>query len=103
MASPPRIGSIGDAYDNAFAETTIGLFKTEPILRRRPWRTRDQVELSALEYVDWYNHRRPHRAAADLPSAEFQNLYDPNQTRPTQTATQPIWPLSNPVRFIAAS
>jgi putative transposase len=84
------VGTVGDAYDNALAETTIGLFKTELIHRRGPWRTRDQIELATLEYVDWYNHRRPHRAAADLPPAEFENLYDPNQTRLTQTATQPI-------------
>jgi putative transposase len=84
------VGSIGDAYDNALAETTIGLFKTELIHRRGPWQTRDQVELATLEYVDWYNHRRPHTAAADLPPAEFENLYDPNQTRLTEAATQPM-------------
>jgi putative transposase len=84
------VGSVGDAYDNALAETTIGLFKNELIHRRGPWQTRDQVELATLEYVDWYNHRRPHRAAADLPPAEFENLYDPNQTRLTEAATQPM-------------
>jgi putative transposase len=84
------VGSVGDAYDNALAETTIGLFKTELIHRRGPWRTRDQIELATLEYVDWYNHRRPHSAAADLPPAEFENLYDPNQTRLTEAATQPV-------------
>jgi len=83
------VGSVGDAYDNALAETTIGLYKTELIHRRGPWRTRDQVELATLEYIDWYNHRRPHSGAADLPPAEFETLYDPNQTRPTQAATQP--------------
>jgi len=50
------VGSVGDAYDNALAETTIGLFKTELIHSQGPWRTRNQVELATLEYVDWYNH-----------------------------------------------
>jgi putative transposase len=82
------VGSVGDAFDNALAETTIGLYKTELIRRRGPWRTCDQVELATLEYVDWYNHRRPHQAAADLPPAEFENLYDPQQTRLTEAASQ---------------
>jgi putative transposase len=82
------VGSVGDAYDNALAETTIGLYKTELIRRQGPWRTCDQVELATLEYIDWYNHRRPHKAAADLPPAEFETLYDPQQTRLTEAASQ---------------
>jgi putative transposase len=83
------VGSVGDAYDNALAESTIGLYKTELIRRQGPWRTCDQVELATLEWVDWYNHRRPHTAAADLPPADFEALYDPSQTRLTEAATQP--------------
>lgn len=83
------VGSVGDAYDNALAETTIGLYKTELIRRLGPWRTCDQVELATLEYVDWHNHRRPHTAAADLPPADFEAIYDHNQTRQTQAASQP--------------
>jgi putative transposase len=82
------VGSVGDAFDNALAETTIGLYKTELIRRQGPWRTCDQVELATLEYVDWYNHRRPHEAAADLPPAEFETLYDPHQTRLDEAASQ---------------
>lgn len=82
------VGSVGDAYDNALAGSTIGLFKTELIHRQGPWRGRDQVELATLEWVDWYNHRRPHSAAADLPPAEFEALYDLNQTRLIEAATQ---------------
>ena len=82
------VGSVGDAYDNALAESTIGLFKNELIHRKGPWRGRDQVELATLEWVDWYNHRRPHSAAADLPPADFEALYDLNQTRLTEAATQ---------------
>jgi len=52
------VGSVGDSYDNALAETLIGLFKTEVIHRRGPWRTIDDVEYATLEWVDWFNHRR---------------------------------------------
>jgi len=54
----PSVGSVGDSYDNALAETIIGLFKTEVIHRRGPWRTLDAVEYATLEWVDWFNHRR---------------------------------------------
>jgi putative transposase len=74
------IGSVGDGYDNALAETTIGLYKTELINRRRPWKTIDRVELATLEWVDWYNHRRLHGACEGLPPAEFE------QTREGQSA-----------------
>ena len=68
----PSIGSVGDGYDNALAETTIGLYKTELINRRGPWKTIDQVELATLEWVDWYNHRRLHSACDGLPPVEFE-------------------------------
>jgi len=73
------IGSVGDAYDNALAESTIGLYKTELIRRRGPWKTIDQIELATLEWVDWYNHRRLHGACDRLPPVEYE------QTRATQT------------------
>src|SRR5271165_7274975 len=68
----PSIGSIGDGYDNALAETTIGLYKTELINRNGPWKTIDQVELATLEWVDWYNHRRLHSACDGLPPVEYE-------------------------------
>jgi putative transposase len=71
----PSVGSVGDAYDNALAETEIGLFKTELIRRRGPWRNLDDVELETLEWVDWFNHRRLHTACADLTPAEFEALH----------------------------
>jgi transposase InsO family protein len=52
------VGSRGDSYDNALAETMIGLYKTELIRRRGPWKGIDQVEYATLEWVDWFNHRR---------------------------------------------
>jgi putative transposase len=73
------IGSIGDGYDNAVAESTIGLYKTELINMQGPWKTIEQVELATLEWVDWYNHRRLHGACERLPPAEFE------QTRQTQS------------------
>jgi len=66
------IGSVGDGYDNALAETTIGLYKTELINRQGPWKTIDQVELATLEWVDWYNHKRLHSACEGLPPVEFE-------------------------------
>ncbi|GAY08566.1 mobile element protein [Pseudonocardia sp. N23] len=68
----PSVGTVGDAYDNALAESTIGLFKTELIKPRGPWRTVEQVEIATLEYVDWFNHRRLHSAAGDIPPAELE-------------------------------
>jgi putative transposase len=85
----PSVGTVGDAYDNALAGSTIGLYKTELTKPRGPWKTCDQVELASLEWVDWYNHRRPHTAAADLPPADFEALHDHNQPRLTEAATQP--------------
>lgn len=69
----PSIGSVGDAYDNALAETTIGLYKTELINRQGPWKTLADVELATLEWVDWYNHRRLHSACGDIPPAEYED------------------------------
>ncbi|MFE2280039.1 IS3 family transposase [Streptomyces sp. NPDC059454] len=67
------IGSVGDAYDNALMESTIGLFKTELIKPRRPWKTLSDVELATAEYVDWYNHRRLHGEIGHVPPVEYEN------------------------------
>jgi len=69
------VGSRGDSYDNALAETVVGLYKTELIRRRGPWRSLEQVELATAEWVDWWNQRRLHSADGDLPPAEFEELY----------------------------
>lgn len=68
----PSIGTVGDGYDNALAETTIGLYKAELINRRGPWKTLDEVEFATLEWIDWYNHSRLHSACDRLPPAEFE-------------------------------
>jgi putative transposase len=69
------VGSVGDSYDNAAAESLIGLFKTELIRRRGPWRGLDQVELETLEWVDWFNNRRLHSACGDVPPAEYEQQH----------------------------
>ena len=69
------VGSRGDSYDNALAETVMGLHKTELIRRRGPWRTAEQLELATAKWVDWWNHRRLHGAADNLPPAEYECLY----------------------------
>ncbi|HEX5923661.1 MAG TPA: IS3 family transposase [Baekduia sp.] len=69
------VGSIGDGYDNAVAESTIGLFKTEKINRRGPGKTLADVEIATLEWVDWYNNDRLHAACDRRSPAEYENLY----------------------------
>jgi putative transposase len=78
------VGSRGDSFDNALAETIIGLYKTELIRRRGPWRGLDEVEYATLEWVDWFNHRRLLEPIGHLPPAEFEAAYhrkeDPSRT-----------------------
>lgn len=69
------IGTVGDSYDNALAETINGLYKTELIKPGKPWRTVEQVELATAEWVDWFNHRRLHRYCGDMPPAELEAAY----------------------------
>jgi putative transposase len=71
----PSVGRQGDAYDNALAETIIGLYKTEVIRHRGPWRTIDMVEYATLEWVDWFNHRRLLEPIGDIPPAEREIEY----------------------------
>jgi putative transposase len=67
------IGSVGDAYDNALAESFVDSFKTE-LIADRIWRTRSQLELAIVEYISWFNHERLHESLGDLPPAEFETL-----------------------------
>jgi putative transposase len=71
----PSVGSRGDSYDNALAESVIGLFKTEVIRRRGPWRSLDAVEFATLEWVDWFNHRRLLEPIGYIPPAEYEARY----------------------------
>jgi putative transposase len=69
------VGTTGDSYDNALAETIIGLFKTEVIRRKGPWRNLEMVEFATLEWVDWFNNRRLLEPIGDIPPAEYEDLY----------------------------
>jgi transposase InsO family protein len=71
----PSVGSVGDSYDNALAETIIGLYKTEVIRRNGPWRNIEEVEFATLEWVDWFNHRRLLEPIGNIPPAEFEAVY----------------------------
>lgn len=75
IGAQPSIGSIGDSYDNALAETVNGLYKTEVIRRRGPWRNVDEVELATLEWVTWFNTDRLHSYLGDLPPTEFEAAF----------------------------
>jgi transposase InsO family protein len=70
------VGSVGDSYDNAMAESVIGLFKAEVIHPRGPWRHLDAVEFATLEWVDWFNHRRLLAPIGYVPPAELEQAYD---------------------------
>jgi hypothetical protein len=67
----PTVGSIGDSYDNALAETINGLYKTE-LIHRRSWKSREAVELATLGWVDWFTHRRPLEPIGSIPPAEAE-------------------------------
>lgn len=71
----PSVGSRGDSYDNALAETINGLYKAELIHRRAPWKTRESVELATLEWVAWFNHKRLHSSIGYMPPAEAEANY----------------------------
>jgi len=79
------IGSVGDAYDNALMESTIGLYKTELIKPRRPWKSLSQVELATAEWVDWYNHRRLHGEIGHVPPVEYEANHYMESTKPQVT------------------
>lgn len=83
------VGFRGDSYDNSMAETMFGLYKTELIRNRGPWRGLDDLELATLEWVDWFNHQRIHHELGRVPPAEFEtNYYDQiNSGRQAKTQT----------------
>ena len=74
----PSVGSVGDSYDNALAETINGLYKAE-VIHRRSWRNLEAVELATLNWVDWFNHKRLLGPIGDIPPAEAEALYHQQQ------------------------
>jgi putative transposase len=71
----PSIGTVGDAFDNALAETVVGLYKTELINPQRPWKTVEQVEIATLHYVDWFNNTRLYEENGDIPPVELEQAH----------------------------
>ncbi len=82
----PSVGSVGDSYDNALAESVIGLYKTEVIRHRGPWRQLEAVEFATLEWVDWFNHRRLLGPIGHVPPVEFEQQYYLAPEAPVMTA-----------------
>ena len=83
----PSVGSAGDSYDNALAESIIGLYKAEEIRRRGPWKGVEEVEFATLEWVAWYNTRRLLEPLGYVPPDEFERHYYRHQTTPTALVT----------------
>lgn len=82
----PSVGSVGDSYDNALAETINGLYKAEVIHRRGPWRSFEAVEFATLEWVDWFNHRRLLEPIGNIPPAEAEERYYATLDQPAMAA-----------------
>ena len=81
----PSVGSVGDSYDNALAETLNGLYKAE-VIHRRSWPAREAVELATLIWVDWFNHRRLRSSIGNIPPAEAEAIYHAKVAEQKQAA-----------------
>ena len=77
----PSVGAVGNSYDNALAETINGLYKTELIKPRKPWRAIEDVEVATAEWVHWFNHRRLYEYCGDIPPVELERAYYAQQQR----------------------
>jgi putative transposase len=82
------VGTVGDAYDNALAESFVDTFKTE-LLKDRVWKTRGQLELAVVEWVSWFNHDRLHESLSDIPPVEFEDTYLTNCSTTPPGSSQP--------------
>jgi transposase InsO family protein len=82
----PSVGSVGDSYDNALAETINGLYKAELIHRRGPWKSKEAVELATLEWVHWFNHQRLLQPIGNIPPAEAESNYHRDQASLAEAA-----------------
>ncbi len=71
----PSTGAVGSSYDNALAESIIGLYKTELIKKQRPWKSFDDLEIATAEWVDWFNRRRPFEYCGDLTPVEAETAH----------------------------
>ena len=82
----PSVGRVGDSYDNALAETINGLYKTELIRRRGPWRSFEAVEFATLEWVDWFNQQRLLEPIGNIPTTEAEARYHDALEQPASAA-----------------
>lgn len=82
----PSTGAVGSSYDNALAESVIGLYKTELVKPQRPWKGFDELEIATAEWVDWFNHRRLYEYCGDMPPAELEAAHYAQQ--PTSTLVE---------------
>ena len=102
----PSIGTVADSLDNALAETTNGLYKTECVYgpdAPRPWADVDELELATLAWVHWFNHQRLHGHCGDIPPVEFEAAFcAAHQAAPTGVGNQEPEPPPDPGRFSAA-
>jgi putative transposase len=80
------VPSVGDAYDNAMAESVIGLYKTEVINKQGPWRHRQAVEFATLAWVYWFNNRRLLEPIGNIPPVELEQMYYQEQESKTMVA-----------------
>ena len=81
------IGSVGDSYDNALAESVIGLYKTECVHHEGPWRGVDDLELATSSWVHWFNHQRLHSSLGHVPPVEYETAHHPTIGAATPTAS----------------
>ena len=95
----PSVGSTGDSYDNALAESVIRLFKLEEIYRRGPWTGLENVEIATRRWVAWYNYRRLLKLLGYVPPAEFEQAYYDRQAAPGAMAIFNNAVSGAPVRF----
>ena len=82
----PSVGRVGNSYDNALAESIIGLYKTEVVRQRGPWRHLEAVEFATLEWVHWFNHRRLLEGIGYVPPAELEEAYYQQSEEPAMVA-----------------
>ena len=101
LGAVPSIGTVGDSYDNALAETVIGLYKTELIrgTDQGPWKTIEDVELATLGWVHWYNSERLHGYLDDVPPVEYEEAHQAQFATSAQIGNQKNESPSNPGRF----
>jgi putative transposase len=78
----PSVGAVGSSHDNALPESINGLYKTELIKPRKPWRTIDEVEYTTARWVAWFNHHRLYEHCGDIPSVEMETAYNSQHQRP---------------------